>query len=335
MFKKLVIIVLVLITGNAYSRNRTGDFLTVGVGARALAMGEAYVGVADDATAIYWNPAGLAQADNLEVALMHAVRPSGLGSYNYIAAVNHIHPILAVGLGWYRFGVDDIPIYPELEPNIGLNARKHNPKYRPSFEPEGMLSDSENAYYLSTAVKYTVRQEWWDKMGTLGEPPEFMFGANVKRISHSLLDKSAEGTGFDAGILIKVTDTEAITGVDIGFISAGFNIQDISETEIKWNTKSDREEAIPTNTRYSIAYSKEISKIKGIILAVYQYNTLYSEHNLGLEYNFQNLLSLRIGSRAKNFTVGSGVSISQFNIDYAFVHSGLCNTHRISLLMSF
>jgi len=335
--KFVVFLVFLLLTiVDAHSRNYTGDFLTVGVGARALALGEAYAGIADDATAIYWNPAGMGQVDKVEIALMHAIRPSGLGSYNYMALINHAHPMLAVGVGWYRFGVDDIPIYPKLDPNIDSAARKHNPKYRPSFEPRSMLSDSENAYYLSAAVKYVMRQEWWDKMGTMGKPPEFMLGMSVKRISHSLLDKSAGGSGFDVGLLIKLTDTEAITGIDIGAFSAGLTIQDLSGTTMKWNTQSNREETIPTNIRYSIAYySKKISKIRGGILAAYQYNTRYKENDLGFEYNFNNLLFLRIGSRAGNFTVGSGISIGQFKIDYAFINHGLCNTHRISLLMSF
>lgn len=337
MLKKFVIflVFILLAIGDAHSRNWTGDFLTVGVGARALALGEAYAGIADDATAIYWNPAGLGQVDRIEIALMHAIRPSGLGSYNYVAIVNHTHPMLAVGAGWYRFSVDDIPIYPELDPNIDFAARKHNPKYRPSFEPESLLSDSETAVYISAAIKYAMRQEWWDKMGTLGNPPEFMLGMNVKRISHSLLDKSAEGSGIDAGVLIKVTDTEAITGINIGEISAGLTIQDLSETTIKWNTESNREETIPTNVRYSIAYSNKISEIRGGILAAYQYNTRYKEHDLGLEYNYHDLLFLRIGSRAGDFTVGSGISIGQFDVDYAFINHGLCNTHRISLLMAF
>jgi len=228
----LFLVFLLLAIGDAHSRNYTGDFLTVGVGARALALGEAYASIADDATAIYWNPAGLGQVDRVEIAFMHAIRPSGLGSYNYVAIVNNTHPMLAVGAGWYRFSVDDIPIYPELDPKIGKDDRMYEEKYRPSFEPDSMLSNSENAYYISAAIKYVMRQEWWDKMGTMGKPPEFMLGMNVKRISHSLLDRSAEGFGFDAGVLVKLTDTEAITGIDIGEFSAGLTIQDLSETTI-------------------------------------------------------------------------------------------------------
>jgi len=40
-----------------------------GIGARALAMGGAFVAVCDDATAMVWNPAGLAQLDDLGACL--------------------------------------------------------------------------------------------------------------------------------------------------------------------------------------------------------------------------------------------------------------------------
>lgn len=46
-------------------------FLKLGVGARAMGMGSAYVALADDPTAVYWNPAGLAAAEAAQVTVMH------------------------------------------------------------------------------------------------------------------------------------------------------------------------------------------------------------------------------------------------------------------------
>ena len=57
-----IIFTLVLIA-SAYGVNKTGTtsakFLSIGVGSNAVGMGGAYTAVADDATAMYWNPAGL------------------------------------------------------------------------------------------------------------------------------------------------------------------------------------------------------------------------------------------------------------------------------------
>ena len=100
----------------AVAENYTGDFLTNGVGGRALGLGGAYVSIADDATATYWNPAGIAGvSDNYQLCLMHGARRSGLGTFNYISGTKQILPRLNLGLSWIRAGVDDIPIYPLIQ----------------------------------------------------------------------------------------------------------------------------------------------------------------------------------------------------------------------------
>lgn len=48
-----------------------GEFLKVGVGERAIGMGGAFCSIADNVTAVYWNPAGLAQLKKRELSAMH------------------------------------------------------------------------------------------------------------------------------------------------------------------------------------------------------------------------------------------------------------------------
>ena len=70
----LIIAILYLpLSAHAISGKGTtaATFLKIGVGARAVAMGEAYAAVADDVSAVYWNPAGLAQLKYPEVTAMH------------------------------------------------------------------------------------------------------------------------------------------------------------------------------------------------------------------------------------------------------------------------
>ncbi|MFH0775809.1 MAG: PorV/PorQ family protein [bacterium] len=58
-------------TGFAKEKGETASaFLKLGAGARAAGMGDAYVAVADDATAGYWNPAGLAQVEGKQGTFM-------------------------------------------------------------------------------------------------------------------------------------------------------------------------------------------------------------------------------------------------------------------------
>ena len=75
-FYRLILLVLALATlaaGGAFAA--TGEagfaFLKLGIGARPMGMGSSYVALADDPTAIYWNPAGLAATEGAQVAVMH------------------------------------------------------------------------------------------------------------------------------------------------------------------------------------------------------------------------------------------------------------------------
>ncbi len=70
----------------------SNEFLNIGSGARALGMGGTTVATASDATAGYWNPAGLSYTrDNPSVTAMHAEYFSGVGKYDYAAAVIPLH----------------------------------------------------------------------------------------------------------------------------------------------------------------------------------------------------------------------------------------------------
>jgi hypothetical protein len=64
---------------------RPGDYLRYGAGARPLAMGGAFTGLADDATAEYWNPAALAFLEEHQFTTMYA--PFGLSTNLYYAAL--------------------------------------------------------------------------------------------------------------------------------------------------------------------------------------------------------------------------------------------------------
>ncbi len=71
----------------------SGTFLKISVGARASALGESFVAVANDPSAIYWNPAGLASMQRPEMLLSHIDWPADI-SYEHIAYV----------LPWRRLG---------------------------------------------------------------------------------------------------------------------------------------------------------------------------------------------------------------------------------------
>ncbi|MDP2989530.1 MAG: PorV/PorQ family protein, partial [Kiritimatiellota bacterium] len=83
--------------------------MAIGVGARALGMGKAYVGVAEDGDAIFMNPAGIARINNPKLASMYT---SLMGDVNYVV-VGGAYPTgnrSAVGLGWISASTGDITL---------------------------------------------------------------------------------------------------------------------------------------------------------------------------------------------------------------------------------
>jgi len=96
---------------DAQKRIYVNEYLNIGVGGRGLAMAGTQVATARDATAGYWNPAGLMQVQSdLEVGLMHAEYFSGNAKYDFGSIVKPLKDKKrVVGLSVLRFAIDDIP----------------------------------------------------------------------------------------------------------------------------------------------------------------------------------------------------------------------------------
>lgn len=76
------------------------------VGARPLSMGGAFVGLADDANATYWNPAGLVQLEQEAGTSMHTATNRGAINYqDYLAVAAPVGGNAAVGVSWIRFNL--------------------------------------------------------------------------------------------------------------------------------------------------------------------------------------------------------------------------------------
>lgn len=84
--------------GSSSKGTTTASFLKLGVGARAIGMGEAYSAVADEASALYWNPAGLKQISGGSLLLMHSVYLEE-SFLDYAAYGHNLGNAGAVGLG--------------------------------------------------------------------------------------------------------------------------------------------------------------------------------------------------------------------------------------------
>jgi hypothetical protein len=108
------IIILTALSGAARA-----DFRHARMGPRPRAMGSAFVGVADDANAIYWNAAGMIMIDKFEITgCASSLFDVAELSNNYIAGGYNFNDKIAIGASWTRLELKDI--YHEDTVNLGI-----------------------------------------------------------------------------------------------------------------------------------------------------------------------------------------------------------------------
>lgn len=90
------------------TRKYSNEFLNIGVDAAALGMGNAVTAFSADVNSGYWNPAGLVNIEDKQIALMHASYFANIANYDYLAFAMPLDDKSAIGLSLIRFGVDDI-----------------------------------------------------------------------------------------------------------------------------------------------------------------------------------------------------------------------------------
>jgi hypothetical protein len=111
MLKFLLPVLFILSFGiKAQVRKYSNEFLNIGVGARALGMGNANIASVSGIASGYWNPAGLLQQKNdIEVGLMHAEYFAGIAKYDFVGVSKRIDENSVGAISILRFGVDNIP----------------------------------------------------------------------------------------------------------------------------------------------------------------------------------------------------------------------------------
>jgi hypothetical protein len=154
--------------GVAQSGETGLSFLKLGVGARSVGMGEAHAAIASDASATYYNPAGLAEAEKTNILAMHKewiqdVRTEFLG-------VNVPFKEFALGLSINTTSISDIQL-----------------RTRPG-PPEGTFSSHDFAGSLSIARRIA---------------PQVSLGVSFKFLYEKIFVDEASGYGVDIGALYK------------------------------------------------------------------------------------------------------------------------------------
>lgn len=353
--KMMLVSLLVLpISGFSQFRKYSNEFLNIGAGARGLAMGGAQVASAKDATAGYWNPAGLTGIkERANVGIMHADYFGGIAKYDYISGALPIQDNKrALGISILRFAVDDIPNTLFLvEPDGSIN-----------YGNIQTFSSADYAFLLSFAQKLKET-----------EKKQISFGLNAKIIYRKVGKfASAWGFGLDAGLQMHIGKWHA--GIVARDITTTFNAWSFKftekEKEVLYLTKND----IPVKSTELTAprlvigggYDFKLGKTVNLLLeasldvtfdgkrnTVLSGNTLSIDPHIGLEASIQNVFFIRAG--VTNFqkalqdrdtinqkkvwiyqpSAGAGFKIKNIMIDYAFTNlanqSNPLYTHIFSL----
>lgn len=112
-FNIVLVLITTLFAGNfawGQTVKYSNEFMAIGVGARAFGMSKATVATVKDATAGYWNPAGLTQLKkDYSIGLMHSEYFAGIAKYDYASLAIKLDEESSLGFSYIRFGVDDIP----------------------------------------------------------------------------------------------------------------------------------------------------------------------------------------------------------------------------------
>jgi hypothetical protein len=318
-WKYLFVLLLALPLGVSPARadKYAGEFLKLGVGARALGMGGAFVSLADDATAMYWNPAGLAFARRRQVMPAHSEEFGQILNYDYLAYVQPLNAREALGFAVVRLSLDNIPLTDSLLTTPGSDGLP-----QPIYD-EGRLiytSDTELALLMSYGRAVS---------------PKLSLGATAKVIRQSVADHSSFGIGADVGAIYTPTSS----------LSFGLAVDDVFGTFLSWDTG--RHERITPSVRLGGSLTRALGADHLLTLATDLYLTfdnrrtasqfsagsMGGEYHVGAEYWFKRTLALRSGFHHGNFTAGAGGRRGRFALDYAFISNstaGLENTQRIS-----
>ncbi|MBI5805988.1 hypothetical protein HZA73_08075 [candidate division TA06 bacterium] len=322
--KNIFITFVLLIMATVVSaENYGGEFLNLGVGARAQGLGGAYGPLAEDASAIYWNPAGLSGMIRPEVMFCHTQLFGGLANHDFLGLAWPLSKRLSLGLGWIRLGVDHIPRF----------------SYDVGTVSNGSFGDNENAVYLSASFQRET--------ASLGKPLKLSAGGSVKIISNKLDDRQASGLGLDFGLQAKIwlaewlavrSANQVIVGMEPammgrsnwGTIGLSLSAQDIGGTSISWNTASQQSDVRPAGYKAGIAYTQPIFPWHSqVIVSAEASSQSYQKGRLGIEIDYRNLLSARLGRAQKELVWGGGMKVWRLRFDYAYTPHQLGSTHRV------
>jgi len=329
----------------------SNEFLTLGVGAKGLALANTQVAMTNDVTSGYWNPAGLANVEKkYQFSLMHAEYFAGIAKYDYAAFSYRIDAQQTIGATVIRFGVDNIPNTTQL------------------IDKQGNVDYNRITYF--TAADWGVLLSYGR---TFQQVEGLAFGGNFKIVHRRIGDfAGAWGFGLDAGLQYQLKKWKF--GLMAKDITSTFNVWYFNLSEEMKEVFVLTENEIPENgLEYTLPklligagrdfdLGKEFSLMASIDLDMSfdgRRNELISSKavnispHAGLEFGYKNMVFLRTGvgnfqkerkldleKGEKTVTtcqlnIGVGICIKDIvTIDYAYSNLGNISTALYSHIFS-
>ncbi len=347
--KRLAILFLVLMVWVSHPRAQgysAASFLELGIGARAMAMGGAFVAVADDGSAFYWNPAGVSTLLRSEVFGMYASLFNSLENHFQIGFTRPLYGAGAISINWIRLTVPRIANYDSenLKLTYGeriaesTNAQELGVETWQELQQLGIgltdlplgFSDFVNdALIISLAKLNAFNLDFGWQYFIL--PVSLPLGVNFKLIRQSLFQHSASGFGIDIGGMFKFGLDDLMDNSKLGKMALAFSAMDVFNTKITWNTDSRHADRIRRTVYLGVSYFQPLTTLNSQLTFSYAMkNKFKNTHHFGLEYVYYNRLAVRFGVDNAQFTAGVGLKLSVFRIDYAYRGHELGGSHRIS-----
>jgi hypothetical protein len=309
----------------------SASFLEIGVGARAVGMGGAFVATANDASAIYWNPAGLGNLHRPEILFVHTRWIADI-SFDFAGAVLPLGRIGTLGASITMLNMNDQLVRTVDKPEgtgeyFGVNSMALMLSYGFSITDRFVIGF--NGKYIREKIWKESAQAFAVDIGTV-----FRTGLNNMRIGAVL-------TNF--GTDMRMEGEDLLVFHDPDPYQMGNNDQIFAELKTeKW--------PLPLNFQAGLAMEVLKSELHRITIeadAMHPIDNKESVH-MGLEYALREQFLIRGGYRnlflpdsEEGLTLGAGFNIRFLNnfqvlIDYAYADFGrLQNAQRFSVSMRF
>ena len=284
---------------SAQSGGQPGQFLSYGVGGRALAMGGAYYGISDDASAAYWNPAGLAQVQRKELTTMQAT----LFQQTKLTYLSYAHP--TKGGSTFALSMTQLANTGFEKVDVIYNPNTNEPK---TVTANGSFNDAQQAMSLS-----------WAK----GVTETMLFGMSVKQVTRKLAGSSDNFKSLDLGTMKTMGASYRL----------GLGIQNVFAMRT-----GDTDDKLPVTIKLgnSLRLFKERLTLSADINKVLNGDV---DMRFGGEYWIARWFAFRFGllglPRIQETDFGFGLNFKSFSLDIAQGIHDLGSSTRFSLSIRF